>query len=189
MQEGNRRQAGHNTTSVSLLEVVDRDVDARKVEHESKGQLSHQKPFIVQSLHSLFSSVDVLSRLPDHDDVVLCRARHRPLHVWAPRDIPGLAGVTSVDKQQLGRSVVRVVGRLLLPNLGDVPDVDPSVRRGGREDGLRVGRPGELDDLVGVRLERVQLLREFAEIPESDRLREKRQDEKMSSVARREDGT
>ena len=78
--------------------------------------------------------------------------------------------MSPMHEQQLRRSIVRIVGRLLLSDLGDVPDVDPSVRGGGREDGLGVRRPRELDDLVCVRLERVQLLGEFSEIPEGDRL-------------------
>ena len=59
---------------------------------------------------------------------------------------------------------------LLLPDLGEVPDVEPAVGAGGGEDGLVVRRPLHLEDLVLVRLEGVQLQLEVAQVPQRHRL-------------------
>lgn len=120
--------------------------------------------------NSLLPSINILTRLPNHHDVILRRRRHRPRQRRTPTDIPGLASMSSMHEQQLGRSVVRVVGGLLLPDLGDVPDVHSSIGGGGSKDGFRVGGPGELDDLVGVGFERVEFGGEVSEIPEGDGL-------------------
>ena len=57
--------------------------------------------------------------------------------------------------------------------------MEPPVRAGGGEDGLVVGRPLHLEDLVLVRFEGVQLELEVPEVPQGDGLvrRPGRQDE------------
>ena len=55
---------------------------------------------------------------------------------------------------------------LLLADLGEVPDVEAPVGAGGGEDGLVVGRPLHLKDLILVRLEGVQLQLEVPQVPQ-----------------------
>ena len=87
------------------------------------------------------------ARAPDLKDVVFGRGGEGPVLVRAPREVRRPARVAAVGEEQLGRAVLLVVGRLLHADLGDVPDVDAAVARGRGEDGLVVGRPGELEDL------------------------------------------
>jgi len=53
--------------------------------------------------------------------------------------------VASVDEQKLRRSVLGILGRLLLANLGQVPDVKAAVGAGRSQDGLVVRRPLNLE--------------------------------------------
>lgn len=76
--------------------------------------------------------------------------------------------MATMNEERLRRPVLCVVRRLLFPDPAEVPEVDPSVRAGGREDGLVVRGPGELEYLVFVRLERVQLRSEVSQVPETD---------------------
>lgn len=89
-------------------------------------------------------------------DVILRSTAQPPLDVLVPTEITRLTSMPPMDKQQLRRAVIRIIRRLLLSDLRNVPDVDPPVGRGGREHGLIVGRPCELDDFVRVGLERVE---------------------------------
>lgn len=68
--------------------------------------------------------------------------------------------------QQLRRSVLRILRALLLPDLAQIPDVEAAVGARAGEDGLVVWRPLHLEDLVLVRLERVQLQLQVAQVPE-----------------------
>ncbi len=55
-----------------------------------------------------------------------------------------------MDKEQLGRAVLGVLGRLLLADLAEVPHVEALVRATGRQDGLFMRGPL---DLCGRRVE------------------------------------
>ncbi len=76
----------------------------------------------------------------------------------------------TVLEEELGRPVLCVLGRLLGADEGEVPDVDAAVGAGGGEDGLVVRAPGEADDVVRVRLERVQRRFQGAQVPQPHRL-------------------
>lgn len=58
--------------------------------------------------------------------------------------------------QQLGRTVLGVLRRLLLSDLAEVPHVEPSIGAAGSQDGLVVRRPL---DLLGKLATQVQRLR------------------------------
>jgi hypothetical protein len=75
-----------------------------------------------------------------------------------------------VHEQELGRAVLGVVRRLLRADLREVPDVDAPVARGGREDGRRVRRPRDVQDVAGVALERVQPPGGAPQVVQRDRL-------------------
>jgi len=49
--------------------------------------------------------------------------------------------VASVDEEKFWRSVLCVLGRLLLAYLGGVPDMQAAIGAGGSQDGLVMGRP------------------------------------------------
>merc|ERR1712012_1369072 len=83
--------------------------------------------------------------------IVLGDRADDPGFSWVPREVRDLGGVTAVDEEQLGRSVFCVLSVLLLPNLGKVPHVQAAICPGARQDGLIVGRPLHLEDLVLVR--------------------------------------
>ena len=53
--------------------------------------------------------------------------------------------MASVDEEELRGAVLRVLRALLLPDLGEVPDVQPAVCAGAGEDGLVMGRPLDLE--------------------------------------------
>jgi hypothetical protein len=80
--------------------------------------------------------------------------------------------VASVDKEELGRPVFGVVGRLLSADGVEVPDVDTAVGRGRGEMDGGVGGPGELVDFIGVGFERVELGLELADVPQADGLQD-----------------
>lgn len=75
-----------------------------------------------------------------------------------------------MHKQQLGRTIFLIVGRLLQANLGEIPQDDASISRGRRKDGRAVRGPGELQNFFRVRAKRVQLDLEVAQIPQRNRL-------------------
>ena len=52
--------------------------------------------------------------------------------------------MTSVDEEELRGAVLRVLRALLLPDLGEVPDVQPAVSAGAGEDSLVMWRPLDL---------------------------------------------
>lgn len=110
------------------------------------------------------------ARPPNLEDIILGRGRERPILIRAPRQVRRATRVSSMNEQELGRSVLLVLGRLFESDLGDVPEVDAAVARGRGEDGFVRGGPGELEDFVVVRLEGVELDFEVAEVPEGDRL-------------------
>ena len=72
-------------------------------------------------------------------DVVLGNRADDPSISWVPREVRNLCSVAAMDEKQLRRSVFRVLSVLLLSDLGQVPDVQPAVRAGARQDGLVVG--------------------------------------------------
>ena len=92
--------------------------------------------------------------------------------------------MAAVDEKQLWRSILCILSILLLPNLGQVPDVQPAVCAGTRKDGLVVGRPlylgtwkmkqidlwtlTYLEDLILVRFKGVQLQLEIPKVPEGN---------------------
>ncbi len=49
-----------------------------------------------------------------------------------------------ITHQELGRAILCVLGRLFLPNLAQVPDVQSPVRSARGQDGLIVGGPLDL---------------------------------------------
>ena len=95
-----------------------------------------------------------------------------------------------MDEEELGRSVLGILGVLLLPNLGEVPHVQPAVRAGAGQDRLVVGRPlhlgrnyiiflltltlnreqasTHLENFILVRFKRVQLELEIPKIPQGN---------------------
>ena len=73
-----------------------------------------------------------------------------------------------MDKHELRRAVFLVLRCLLDADLGEVPDVDPPVARGGGEDGWVVRGPREVENLIRVALECVQLLCGCAQIVQND---------------------
>merc|ERR1719319_1334440 len=76
--------------------------------------------------------------------------------------------VSTVDKQQLRRSIFGILSRLLLSNLRKIPNVEATGSSAGSEDGLVMRAPLHLEDLILMRLEAVELEFEVPEIPQSD---------------------
>ena len=93
---------------------------------------------------------NVPRRFPDLQNVVVCRRGDVPLSQGAPRQIADPGRVSSVDEQQLGRSVFSIIRRLLLPNRGKVPDMHAAVCAGRGEVNGGVRGPSDLQDVVGV---------------------------------------
>ena len=108
--------------------------------------------------------------MPDLHDIVFGHTADDPGVVGVPAEVTDLGGVTSVDEEELGRTILRVLRALLFTNLGQVPDVESAISAGAGEDGLVVGRPLHLEDLVLVTLEAVQLQLEVPQIPKCDSL-------------------
>lgn len=109
-------------------------------------------------IHLSFSIViNAAGHFPDHDVVVSGRACKGKLglRVGVPGDVSESGGVATVNEEELRRTVFRVVWSLLGPNGAEIPDVDASVRGGGREVCRGVGRPLDLQNIIGVRFERV----------------------------------
>lgn len=75
-----------------------------------------------------------------------------------------------MHEEQLGRPVLCVVRGLLRSDRIEVPDVDASVGSARSEVDGRVRGPSELEDFVGVRLERVELGAQLANVPKADGL-------------------
>jgi hypothetical protein len=75
-----------------------------------------------------------------------------------------------MHEEQLGRPVFCVVRGLLRSDRIEVPDVDASVGSARSEMDGRVRGPSELEDFVGVGLERVELGAQLANVPKTDRL-------------------
>ena len=50
-----------------------------------------------------------------------------------------------MDEKELRRSVLGILSILLLPDLGQVPDVQPAVSAGASQDSLVMGRPLNLE--------------------------------------------
>ena len=87
-----------------------------------------------------------------------------------PRNIVHTGGVASVDKQQLRRTVLRLLRRLLLPDAAQVPHDDTAVHsRGGHHTSHR-GRPGSAEHGVGVAFEHVERESQIAEVPQRGRV-------------------
>ena len=89
-------------------------------------------------------TVDVLSHLPDLQTVVRINAGDDPGLVLVPAEVRDLGSVTSVDEEKLWGSLSSLSSSLLLPNLGDIPDVKPPVSPSTGQDGLAVWRPLDL---------------------------------------------
>lgn len=117
---------------------------------------------------SLGGGANVARRLPHLEDVVLGRGGNVPLGEGRPRKVVDLGSVPAVHKEELGRPVLGVVGRLFCANRVEVPHVDAPVASRRRKVHRRVRRPRNLQHVVGVRLERVQLERELTDIPQAN---------------------
>ena len=50
-----------------------------------------------------------------------------------------------MDEEELRGAVLRVLRALLLPDLGEIPDVEPPVGARAGQDGLVMGRPLDLE--------------------------------------------
>ena len=74
-------------------------------------------------------------------DVVFGDRADDPRIVGVPGEVGNLGGVAAVDEEEFGRTVLGVLGRLLLANLGQVPNVESAIGAGRGQDGLVVGRP------------------------------------------------
>lgn len=75
-----------------------------------------------------------------------------------------------MHEQQLGRAVLGIIWRLLLTDCGKIPDMHTTVCAGGREVDGGVRGPRDLQDVVGVRLEGVELEIDLSDVPERDGL-------------------
>jgi hypothetical protein len=75
-----------------------------------------------------------------------------------------------MHEEKLGRPVLCIVGSLLRSDRIEIPDVDASVGSARSEVDRGVRGPSELEDFVGVRLERVELGAQLANVPEADSL-------------------
>jgi hypothetical protein len=76
-----------------------------------------------------------------------------------------------MDEQQFWRSVLRILGTLFLSNLAQIPNVQTAVSTTRGQDSFIVWRPLNLEDLITVRLERMQLQFQVSQIPESNSLK------------------
>ena len=82
--------------------------------------------------------------MPDLHDVVLRDAADDPGVVGVPAEVRDLSRVTSVDEEKFGRAVLSILRALLLPDLGEIPDVEPPVSARAGQDGLVMRRPLDL---------------------------------------------
>lgn len=121
---------------------------------------------------NLFSCIYVSTRLPCHNDVVLgTRRQVEALRLaGTPRKIRWPVGVTTVHKDELGGSILRIIRCLLLSNLCHVPDVYSSIGRGRSKYGRIMRRPGELKNFILMSFERVHLLIQSSRVPHCDGL-------------------
>jgi hypothetical protein len=78
--------------------------------------------------------------------------------------------MASMHKQELGRSIFRVVGSLLGTDRVEVPDMHPAIIGRRRKVDRRVRGPDELLDWAEMGFERMELVGQFSDIPEGDRL-------------------
>lgn len=133
-------------------------------------------------------AVQRLTRPPNLQHIVLSRGREGPVLIRAPRQISRTSRVSTMHKQQLGRSIFLIFRSLFEPNLGHVPQVDAAVARRGSENRLVVRRPRELENFFLVRLERVQFQFEVAHVPQRDRLVGRARNQNVFVVRRERDG-
>jgi len=117
---------------------------------------------------ALLVIVDVLSHLPDLHDVVFGHGADHPGLIRVPREVGDLGGVASVDKQKFWWSILNVIRGLLLPNLAEIPDIESAISATGRQNGLIMWRPLYLEDLILMRLERVELHLCIPQIPQGN---------------------
>ena len=68
--------------------------------------------------------------------------------------------MASVDEEKFRRAVLSILSALLLPDLGEIPDVKPPVSARAGQDGLVMGRPLDLGGGKGIS----QSLREARQI-------------------------
>lgn len=109
-------------------------------------------------------------RLPNLQNVILRSARDRPWGVWAPGNIAHFAGMTTVNKQKLGRPVFGIVGSLFSTNSIEVPYVDAAIGGGRCEVDRRCRGPGKLKNIVCMSFERVVFGGKLSKIPKSNGL-------------------
>ena len=130
--------------------------------------------------------VDVLCHLPDLHDVVLRDAADNPVVIRVPTAVRNLGSVTSMDEEELRRSVFSILRTLLLSNLGQIPDMQSAISARTCQYCFVIRRPLDLtqsrqsvifpsvvhylEDLVFVALEAVQLELEIPQVPQSHRL-------------------
>ena len=79
--------------------------------------------------------------------------------------------MTAMNEEEFWRAVFCILGRLLLADFAQIPNVQTTIGAARRENRLVVRRPLNLEDLVFVRLKAVQFELQVAQIPQSDRLK------------------
>mmetsp|Transcript_2389 Transcript_2389/g.16055 ORF Transcript_2389/g.16055 Transcript_2389/m.16055 type:complete len:206 (-) Transcript_2389:777-1394(-) len=114
--------------------------------------------------------VDVLGHAPDLEDVVLRHRRHHPIVVLVPRKVRDLRSVTAVNEQQLRRTVLGVLGRLLLADSAQVPNHQPAICTARTQDSLVLRIPSYLEDFFRVTNKSVQPGAQVADVMKRNRL-------------------
>lgn len=84
----------------------------------------------LREYREIIPSVDVPTRLPYHGDVILRGGDEMEafLRVGTPRKIRWPVAMSTMNKQELRRSILGVIRSLLLSDFGNVPKVNSSVR-------------------------------------------------------------
>ncbi len=75
---------------------------------------------------------------PHLHNIILRHRADDPGFIWIPREVRDLGRVSSMDEEEFRWSVLRVLRTLFLPNLREVPDMEPSVSSRGSQDRLIV---------------------------------------------------
>ena len=85
--------------------------------------------------------VVISSWFPYLHNVILADRANDPRVIRVPAEVGNLGGVTTVDEQEFGRSVLGVFRGLLLSDFRQIPNVETPVGPGGGQDRLVMGRP------------------------------------------------
>jgi len=89
-------------------------------------------------------------RFPNLQDVVIRSRGDMPFGQRAPRQVANSGGVSPMDEEQFGRSILGIIRRLLFSDRSEVPNVHAAVCAGRGEVDRGVRGPGDLEDVVGV---------------------------------------